>query len=61
MLIILLLADMMESQILKIARLGVLLNSKESPKNESVNDSILDLANYALLLAMIKQEDNHVN
>ena len=45
----------------KIARLGVLLNSKESPKNESVNDSILDLANYALLLAMIKQEDNHVN
>lgn len=40
----------------KVARLGVLLNSKGEPKNESVNDSIMDLANYALLLAMINDE-----
>jgi hypothetical protein len=34
----------------KVARLGVLLNSKEAPKNESIEDSILDLANYTFLL-----------
>lgn len=36
----------------KVARLGVLLQGKE-PKNESVQDSILDLSNYAVLLNMI--------
>lgn len=36
----------------KVARLGVLLHGKE-PKNESVHDSILDLANYAFLLHTI--------
>ena len=41
----------------KVARLGVLLNSKDKPKNESINDSIMDLANYALLLAMINDEN----
>ena len=40
----------------KVARLGVLLNSNDEPKYESVNDSIMDLANYALLLAMINYE-----
>lgn len=40
----------------KVARLGVLLNSKQGPKNESINDSILDLANYAALLSMIMSE-----
>ena len=40
----------------KVARLGVLLNSKDKPKNESINDSIMDLANYALLLAMINYD-----
>lgn len=39
----------------KVARLGVLLNSNDEPKNESINDSIMDLANYALLLAMINK------
>jgi hypothetical protein len=39
----------------KVARLGVLLNSNDKPKNESINDSIMDLANYALLLAMINK------
>ena len=42
----------------KVARLGVLLNSKEKPNNESVNDSVLDLANYAVLLSMILSEKN---
>lgn len=37
----------------KVARLGVLLNSKSEPNNESVRDSILDLANYAILLDML--------
>jgi hypothetical protein len=39
----------------KVARLGVLLNGA-SPENESVNDSILDLANYAVLLHMIRKD-----
>ena len=37
----------------KVARLGVLLNSKDKPKNESIQDSVLDLANYSVLLHMI--------
>jgi hypothetical protein len=40
----------------KVARLGQLLNSKQIPKHEAVDDSILDLANYAFLLACIKHE-----
>lgn len=45
----------------KVARLGVLLNSDKSPSNESIQDSVLDLANYSLLLSMIltdKQNEN---
>jgi len=34
----------------KVARLGVLLSSNENPKHESIDDSILDLANYTFLL-----------
>lgn len=41
----------------KVARLGVLLDSKTNPNNESVLDSVLDLANYSVLLAMILSED----
>ena len=41
----------------KVARLGVLLNSNDEPKNESISDSIMDLANYAMLLAMINDEN----
>lgn len=37
----------------KVARLGVLLNSDKAPDNESINDSVIDLANYAVLLSMI--------
>ena len=41
----------------KVARLGVLFKSNEV-NNESIEDSILDLANYTVLLAMIISEDN---
>lgn len=37
----------------KVARLGVLLKNESKPNNESIQDSILDLANYAVLLSMI--------
>ena len=40
----------------KVARLGVLLNSSGHPNNESIEDSILDLANYAVLLGMILED-----
>lgn len=40
----------------KVARLGVLLKSETEPNNESIRDSILDLANYASLLDMIVLE-----
>lgn len=40
----------------KVARLGVLLNSNGTPNNESIRDSIIDLANYAVLLDMIVAE-----
>lgn len=39
----------------KVARLGVLLNT-EQVNNESIEDSVLDLANYSVLLAMILNE-----
>jgi hypothetical protein len=40
----------------KVTRLGVLLNSTSKPNNESIEDSVLDLANYALLLSMILKD-----
>jgi hypothetical protein len=40
----------------KVARLGVLLNSSGTPNNESIEDSILDLANYAVLLNMLLKD-----
>lgn len=39
----------------KVARLGVLLGGK-TPNNESIEDSLLDLANYAVLLGCIREE-----
>ena len=44
----------------KVARLGVLLNSKSKPNNESIQDSVLDLANYSVLLSMILSERDEV-
>lgn len=43
----------------KVARLGVLINSDKAPNNESVNDSVLDLANYAILLSMILKDNEN--
>lgn len=40
----------------KVARLGVLLNSDKVPNNESIQDSVLDLANYSILLSMILKD-----
>lgn len=37
----------------KVARLGVLLSSDNKPNNESIDDSVMDLANYSVLLSMI--------
>jgi len=39
----------------KVARLSQLYSGK-TPKNESINDSIVDLSNYSVLLAMIEAE-----
>jgi len=41
----------------KVARLGNLLNSDKAPDNESISDSLLDLANYSVLLDMIISEN----
>lgn len=40
----------------KVARLGVLIKSEKKPNNESIRDSIIDLANYAALLDMIVED-----
>lgn len=42
----------------KVARLGVLLNSKKKPNHESTQDSLLDLATYSFLLSCILHEKN---
>jgi hypothetical protein len=39
----------------KVARLGVLLKTK-NPNNESIRDSVIDLANYTALLDMLLSE-----
>lgn len=44
----------------KTARLGVLLNTGKKPDNESISDTILDLANYGVLLAMILGEGTYL-
>jgi len=40
----------------KVARLGVLLNNDKTPNNESISDSLLDLANYTVLLTMLLKD-----
>jgi hypothetical protein len=45
---------------IKVARLGTLINSKEGAKNESIDDSMLDLANYSVLLAMLQSEQSEL-
>lgn len=43
----------------KVARLGVLLNSPGQPNNESIDDTLLDLANYSILLRMLVLEEEN--
>lgn len=45
----------------KVARLGVLLGSNGTPRNESIQDSIMDLACYAVLLSQIIEDENQVD
>ncbi len=41
----------------KVARLGVLLNQQnKKPNNESIDDTLVDLANYSILLSMLIHE-----
>jgi len=40
----------------KVARLGVLLNNNNTPNNESIQDSLLGLANYTILLTMLLKD-----
>ncbi|HNC37371.1 MAG TPA: hypothetical protein PLD32_12455 [Saprospiraceae bacterium] len=40
----------------KAVRLGQLLSSGQTPKNESIDDSLLDNANYSALLKMVRDE-----
>jgi len=43
----------------KVARLGVLLNNKNEPNNESIEDSCIDGLNYFILLIMLlKDKEN---
>lgn len=43
----------------KIARLNELLSSSKEPNNESIEDSLKDLINYAALLSVwLKVQDN---
>lgn len=44
----------------KVARLGVLLSNENLPEHESIRDSVLDLANYAILLDMLLTEKAEV-
>src|SRR5690606_34763120 len=41
----------------KLARLATLLNSKNAPNNESIEDSFLDLATYCILWASYYKAD----
>jgi len=41
----------------KVARLGTLFNSGKLPSNEAISDSVMDLANYSILLHMIINEN----
>jgi hypothetical protein len=44
----------------KLARLAELLNNAKTPNNESIDDSIIDLANYAALWASYRARQTTV-
>lgn len=41
----------------KAVRLGALVNSTEAENHESIEDTLIDLANYSILMAMIREEN----
>lgn len=43
----------------KVARLGALLQSNQNPNHESIVDTLIDLANYSALMAMILAESSN--
>lgn len=43
----------------KVSRIGNLIATDNIVKNESVQDSVKDLINYGVLLAMILEEEQH--
>ncbi len=45
----------------KVARLGVLLGSSDKPNHEGIQDSILDLACYSVLLSQIIEDEDQVD
>lgn len=45
----------------KVSRLGNLLSSKQTPNNESIEDSILDGMNYFFLLYCLLQEKKTID
>lgn len=45
---------------IKVSRLGILLNTNSKPNNESIQDTLLDLANYTILLGMIIQDSKNL-
>ena len=44
----------------KVARLGVLLKNESEPNNESIEDSLIDMANYTLLLIMLLRDEQKI-
>jgi len=40
----------------KMNRLITLLNNKQEPKNESIEDSWIDLANYSIIALMLRRK-----
>ena len=40
----------------QVARLGVLLSAVDPPANESITDTLMDLANYSILLHALTQD-----
>lgn len=41
---------------MKVVRLGNLIGDKKSPNHESIGDNTIDLANYSVLLDMVRSE-----
>lgn len=41
---------------IKVARLGVLINQSKDPKNEAIEDTLIDLANYTFLLSCVLKD-----